>query len=140
MVAAIRTNSTVVPTASVQGAASSVTATTPRISVRVNSCSLKDEHAALTGTTRFLGHWIADTAVLLTTQRYSGQDHAGALSEIRWVFENASRALVSPVLTAYQLLEAWPVGSENFAVEEQREDETELRFRLTFAINADAVT
>ena len=120
-----------VATAAIQYGLSSVTATTPRIAVRAVNQSRNSVQQAVS---REYNHFSMDIECEVTTRRTdASQDHGAIVAAARWQFENAAQRLVAPTVTYYQLLEAWPVGSNRIIDAEQREDSTVLNYRLTYA-------
>lgn len=132
VVSALASGNTGVATAEIQYGLSSVTATTPRISVRAVGASRGSEQQ---WATKEYNHWQLDVEVEVVTRRTdASQNHAAIVAAARWPFENASQQLISPTVTYYQLLEAWPSGSNRVVDADQREDSTTINYRLSYAL------
>lgn len=120
-----------VATAAIQYGLSSVTATTPRVAVRAVNQARESVQQAVD---RDYNHHSLDVEIEVTTRRTDAtQDHSAIVGMVRRLMSFEARTLVSPVVTYYQLLEAWPVGGSRSVDADQREDSTTLNYRLTYA-------
>lgn len=126
-----------VPTAAIGFWRDSITATTPRIAVRISGVERVDDHMSMA-----VGVWnhdlyAAQIEVETTTRRIAGQDHDGDVAKIRQAFAIPSQSF-SASSTYYQFLDFEERGSSRAVDAEQREDSTAIFVRTLFAIERTA--
>ena len=127
-----------VPTASIQYSASSVTATTPRVAVRVSDVARVDDHMAFAVGAWQHDHYSAAIDVEVVTRRTAGQDHDGDVAKVRQRFDIAGQYFAA-ASTFYQFLDFDERGSARAVDDQQREDSTVIAFACRFAIESNAI-
>lgn len=128
-----------VPTASILGPFSSVTATTPRVHIRCADVARVDDHLGFAVGAWQHDYYRASIEVEIVTRRTDGaQDHDDAVADVRRLFDISGQYFVGSS-TFYQFLDFEERGSARQVDTDQREDATVLNFATRFAIIPNAI-